>query len=362
MKTLFIAPALFSSEGGIERMMRLYLKALCETGRDGDRVSLAALNDAQFPADRMAPYINERLVWQRPGNRRHLPFTLRCLLHSLTCDRIVAGHFHLMRIVHWARRLRPTLQAFIVAHGTEIWRPWTREEQRMAQGGIHFLAVSHYTRRQILGHCPGLLDRNVMVLPNALDPALATDPAQPVTRDPALILTVTRLSASDTYKGVDHLIQAMPLIRREHPEARLRIVGKGNDRPRLEALAARHAPGAVEFAGYVPDAAMPGEYARAALFALPSRDEGFGLVYLEAFRQGTPCVAASAGAAPELITPESGRCAVYGDVADIASCCVEAMGESWDRANVEAHGETFSYGNFRSQLSRCLDSVTRRAS
>ena len=51
------------------------------------------------------------------------------------------------------------------------------------------------------------------------------------------ILTVSRLSKADNYKGIDHLIEAMPQIRQEVPAARLRIVGRGDDLPRLQSLA-----------------------------------------------------------------------------------------------------------------------------
>ena len=356
MRTLFIAPALFSSEGGIERMMRLYIKALCESGRKNDEVMLASLNDSELPADRLEPYANERLVARVAGSRRHPTFVLRCLLLALTADRIITGHFHLMRIAHLARRLRPKLQIFVVVHGTEVWRPWTRREQRLALTGIRFLAVSDYTKHQILGNCPGLLDTKVIVVPNTLDPMLAVAPKQPVERDPNLMLTVCRLSASDSYKGVDHIIEALPSIRMLHPEAHLRIVGRGNDGPRLATLASKLAPGVVKFAGFIPDDEMPAEYAKAGLFVLPSRDEGFGLVYLEAFRQGTPCVASSSGAAPELITPKTGRCVAYGDVSLLGTTCCEALSTTWNQAEIVKRAEAFDFTVFKKRLAHSLDS------
>jgi glycosyltransferase involved in cell wall biosynthesis len=55
------------------------------------------------------------------------------------------------------------------------------------------------------------------------------------------------------------------------------------------------------FLGYIPDAALPGLYAKATLFILPSLEEGFGLPVLEAMSCGTPVISSSAGALPEIV-------------------------------------------------------------
>jgi len=69
-----------------------------------------------------------------------------------------------------------------------------------------------------------------------------------------IILTVARLDARERYKGVDHLIEAMPAVRLVVPETRLRIIGTGSDLPRLQEMATRlGAADAVDFAGFVND-------------------------------------------------------------------------------------------------------------
>jgi glycosyltransferase involved in cell wall biosynthesis len=57
----------------------------------------------------------------------------------------------------------------------------------------------------------------------------------------------------------------------------------------------------VRFLGYVPDSELPGLYAKATLFVLPSLDEGFGLPALEAMACGTPVIASDGGALPETV-------------------------------------------------------------
>jgi phosphatidylinositol alpha-1,6-mannosyltransferase len=77
-----------------------------------------------------------------------------------------------------------------------------------------------------------------------------------------------------------------------------RVAGEGDDRPRLEALAREcGVAGRVRFLGAVPRPALPALYRAADLFVLPSRGEGFGIVFLEAMACGTPALGLAEGGA-----------------------------------------------------------------
>ena len=166
----------------------------------------------------------------------------------------------------------------IKAHGIEVWRPYTWLEKSALSGARRILCISEYTRHQVLRFHPALPATQATVVPNTLDPYIsARENVTPTTTPFATprLLTVSRLLSTDTYKGVDTLIEAMPLVRRAFPFARLRIVGTGDDAPRLTALAARlGVTGAVNFLGSVSDEILRAEYAACDLFALPSRKEG----------------------------------------------------------------------------------------
>ena len=356
MRTLLLAPALFASEGGIERMMRLYLKGLCELGPAGS-VTVAALNDGSIADPRFSTYATAALRHRIAGRRRRWRFALQVLTQARSVDRIVCGHLHLWPLVRLAQRLNPQLHAALVAHGMEAWRPWSRQEQQaMASGRVW--AVSRYTRERILDRCPALPPDRVTLLPNALDPTLARVSAAPV--QPGRLVTLARLSRSDRYKGIDHLIRALPLVRATVPEAHLRVIGDGDDRADLEALAQETIAGGVSFAGFVPDSDLPRELAQAQLFALPSRDEGFGLAYLEALAAGKPCVAARSGGTPDVITPEVGQLVPYGDIPALAAALTATLRRPWDVARLRAQAEAFSYSTFRDRLGRALAALPGR--
>src|SRR5262249_25517888 len=116
-----------------------------------------------------------------------------------------------------------------------------------------------------------------------------------------MALIVARMSAAERYKGHDALLELWPKVLERHPGAILAIAGDGDDRQRLEEKAhALNVDGAVTFAGRIGDSALAGLYARCRFFVMPSRDEGFGLVFLEAMRAAKACIAGT-GAAAEII-------------------------------------------------------------
>ncbi|MBI2517782.1 MAG: glycosyltransferase family 4 protein [Opitutae bacterium] len=358
MRTLLLSPELFLAEGGIARIMRLYLKALCELAGAGDEVSSLVLNDQPGPEPRLARYSSPALRTHTGCARGKLRFIGETLRLASGADRIICGHLHQLPIAWLAKKLHPALDYFLVAHGIEVWRPYSFLEQRALLGARRIWCVSDYTRRQLLRFCPALDVARLVVVPNALDPFFQPDAA--ATRSAAVeshprILTVARLAATDTYKGIDTLIEALPLVRREHPGATLRIVGGGDDLPRLQALAARvGVETAVSFAGSIGDEALRGEYAACDLFALPSRKEGFGLVFLEAMTHGKSCLGARAGGVPEVLNDEVGALAEYGNIPNIAAAVSDLLRYPRDPVRIRAHAGSFAFPRFKQRLAAAL--------
>jgi phosphatidylinositol alpha-1,6-mannosyltransferase len=356
---LLISPELFLAEGGIARIMRLYLKALCEIAGPDGRVHSLVLNDRSDLDERLPRYTNGRLGEHVGCNRSKLQFAKQAIRLGRQSDIIICGHLHHLPIARLAQLFNPRLRYYLVAHGIEIWRPYSWLEVRTMLGAHRILSISDYTRRQILRFAPAISAQKITVVPNTLDPFLTakadTQPtAAPFSRP--RILTVSRLSSTDTYKGVDVLIEATALFRQTHPQARLRIVGTGDDIPRLQALAQRlNITDAVDFLGPVSDEALRGEYVACDLFALPSRKEGFGLVFLEAMIYGKPCLGARAGGAPEVINDSVGQLAEYGNIPDIAAAMTDLIRHPRDPAVVRAHADSFAFPAFLRRLAAALN-------
>jgi glycosyltransferase involved in cell wall biosynthesis len=147
------------------------------------------------------------------------------------------------------------------------------------------------------------------------------DPKQPI------LLTVSRLASFDRYKGYDQILKALPEIRRQIPTIHYILVGKGDDRPRIEQLINQlNLQDCVTLAGFVPDAEICDHYNLCDVFAMPSKGEGFGIVYLEALACGKPTVGGNRdGAIDALCHGELGALVDPDDVAAIAKTLVQIL-------------------------------------
>ncbi len=119
-----------------------------------------------------------------------------------------------------------------------------------------------------------------------------------------LCLTVGRLAQE---KNQAFLLSAFALVLRALPDARLVLVGEGDDRPRLERLARDLRIGSrVRFIGAVPHEAVTDYCLASDLFLFPSTSETQGIVALEALSSGLPVVAVASDAATDLLEAGQG--------------------------------------------------------
>ena len=110
------------------------------------------------------------------------------------------------------------------------------------------------------------------------------------------VLYVGSLSRSDQHKRFSDLLEACAILRRDLPDLRLCAVGGGDGRGIYEDMAARLGiADLVRFTGRLSGDALAEAYRDAAVFALPSTREAFGMVVTEAMASGLPVVAVNAG-------------------------------------------------------------------
>jgi glycosyltransferase involved in cell wall biosynthesis len=293
------APDLFSTTGGIQAFSRYLIDAV-RAGASSKYFRALIKND--LPDDildkRALHNFNAYGNW--PLRLRSARFALGCMRHAWRerPSLIVSTHLNFGPLAMVARR---SIGApyILVAHGIDAWGI-TNDSRKMALRKADLtLAVSNYTRDRLIQEV-GLDAARVKILPNTFAAerfAIAPKPPQLLRRyglrpDTPVILTVCRLADTECYKGYDQIIKAMPEILRVVPNARYLLVGKGPDRPRIEKLIAEAGVhDAVILAGFVPEEELAEHYNLCDIFAMPSRAEGFGIVYLEALACGKPVLA-----------------------------------------------------------------------
>lgn len=358
--TLLVAPEIFSSVGGIPRMIRIYLKALTDLSAERhSKVRLVALNDPHLDSNDLRRYVDGDLDNWCVCNRNKRRFVRESLRLSRGCSQLVCGHVAQLPVAWMIRLLHPKMRYYLIAHGIEVWRPFTTVERIALRGAERIFCVSEFTRRELLKHC-SLRKGRAIIVPNALDPYFKIDPGTPLTESPPVIVTIARLDRSDRYKGVEDLVAAMPAIRAAEPAAQLHVIGQGDDLPRLQGLARQQGllGHGVKFFGHMEDKNLAEALGSCRLFALPSRKEGFGLVFLEAMARGRPCLGARAGGIPEVITNETGILVGFGNVPEIAAASVAALGRVWDQKAILERARQFSFGIFKNRLARALDGLS----
>jgi len=119
-----------------------------------------------------------------------------------------------------------------------------------------------------------------------------------VRRDAPQLLVQTRLGIP---KNVDTLIRAIAIVRRTQPKVVLHVVGSGTRRTALERLAARVAPEAIRFHGFLATEALDTLAAACDIFAFAPVDEPFGMVFPEAAARGLLLVGSDHGGPREIL-------------------------------------------------------------
>jgi phosphatidyl-myo-inositol dimannoside synthase len=241
----------------------------------------------------------------RGAEGRPSRFVAAALSTAAACDAkttVIVVHLHLApAALAFGARGASTL-AFLC--GIEAWKPLTWIQRTALDRAGRLVAISAYTRDRFVEANPHFNERAIDICHLGVE---AAPPIAPVAGEPPSALIVGRMAADEQYKGHDALIEIWSGVAAAVPGAILRVVGDGDDRARLERKAAALGLGGqIQFLGGVDDATLRREYARCTTFAMPSRDEGFGLVFVEAMRAGRPCIGARGAASEIIVDGETG--------------------------------------------------------
>ncbi|MGD1217676.1 glycosyltransferase family 4 protein [Streptomyces krungchingensis] len=217
------------------------------------------------------------------------------------------------------------------------WYAFTRMQKRVARRLPSVLTVSGTSRQEIVDHLR-VRDSRIHVVHIGADTDLfSPDPA--VRQMPGRIVTTS--SADVPLKGLVFLVEALAKVRTEHPGAHLVVVGKrSEDGPVAQAIERYGLEGAVEFVKGISDAELVDLVRSAEVACVPSLYEGFSLPAAEAMATGTPLVATTGGAIPEVAGPDGETCLAVppGDAGALAAALNRLLGDPGLRARLGSAG------------------------
>jgi phosphatidyl-myo-inositol dimannoside synthase len=355
-----------STTGGIPRSGCLTALALASFAKQyGERCHFVSLSDPLG-------------VGSLKTGGREIPFTgcggSKIRFVSLVCQLairqpriIVALHPNQAPVVGATKILAPGVRSIVVVHGVEVWTPLPAARRWSLQSADRVLAPSEYTLSRAMKEqrLPASKGRKVAwSLGPEFDPRLdlaAGSSAPAGFPRGRIILTVGRWEASEAYKGVDHLIAALPTLLRIFPDIQLVAVGEGSDLPRLQSLARESGvSGHVHFLPFIAHDELLNAYDHCDVFAMPSRGEGFGLVFIEAMARGKPVIGGAHGGVPEIIDDGiNGYLVGYGDIEQLADRLQGLLSNDSRRREMGAHAlakarREFTFARFLSELNIVL--------
>jgi glycosyltransferase involved in cell wall biosynthesis len=350
MHFYFLVPNLFGFKGGIQVYSAFLIQALQKQYPDAaydvflkyerrvpsPEEKTSFLPQTQFHCFGERVYDTRR--WQRRFKTIH---SCAKILQAAIWQRpqllVLTELNYYLVVCQWVKRLLG-IPYWVVVHGLEAWDLKNLAYKAALQTADRVVAVSHYTRDRILRE--GYLDpAQISVLPNTFDASqfqvkpkpdyllqrYGLSPEQPV------ILTVTRIQRFAQYKGYDKILRALPAIRQQVPNVRYVLAGKGDDLQRVQALIqSLGVQDCVTLAGFVPDAELSDHYNLCDVFAMPSKNEGFGIVYLEALASGKPVLAGNQdGAIDPLMGGELGCLVNPDDETAIAENLIQILQKTY---------------------------------
>jgi glycosyltransferase involved in cell wall biosynthesis len=328
-------PSIFGSKGGIQVYSAFLLQAL-QSAYPQAQYDVFLKHDLKTSPDiNYLPHTRFHFPGKSGSKLSTLCFASQIIIQGLLQrpDLVISTHINFAQAAHWLKRLNGT-PYWVVAHGIDAWNITNPKLQAALRGADRILCVSSYTRSRLLSE-QNLDPDKVLLLFNTFDPnrfKIASKPIHLLERyklkpEQPVILTVTRLSSAEGYKGYDQILQALPTIRQQVPDVHYIIVGKGDDRPRIEQLIAQlNLQNNVTLAGFVPDEELCDHYNLCNVFAMPSQGEGFGIVYLEALACGKPTLAGNQdGSVDPLCHGELGALVNPTDVDAIAATLIQTL-------------------------------------
>jgi phosphatidyl-myo-inositol dimannoside synthase len=225
---------------------------------------------------------------------------------GLKADVVILSHINLLLAAWLIKKANPKVQIILMAHGIEIWGILSPTKQMMLRCCDKIASVSSFTSNKIQEE-QGMPKQKCLVLNNCIDPFLERPVAKlrdealvkryGIQKDDVVLLTLTRLSLRDRYKGYNYTIQALAALIPIHKNIKYILAGKYSESEKMyidEMVAILKLRHNVVLTGYIAEEELANHFALADIYIMPSIKEGFGIVFVEAMYYGTPAIAGNA--------------------------------------------------------------------
>ena len=263
------------------------------------------------PADLMPQYL--------PGNNfkafsaDRAGFAMKTLMSATWPDIIIITHVHLAVVGLIVKTVNPKCKIWLIAHGIEVWRPLSVSQRLMLKICNKIVCVSNFTKQQMITRhnadekkCEVLNNAvdTFMKLPVSFEKPRALLEKYRITENNPVIFTLSRLASTEQYKGHDHVIKVMSRLKQSFPEIRYILAGKHDHKEEIriqKLISAHNVDKEIILTDFLSEDELTDHFLLADLFVLPSKKEGFGIVFIEALACGLPVVCGNADGSVDAI-------------------------------------------------------------
>jgi glycosyltransferase involved in cell wall biosynthesis len=365
-KIAFFVLTAFSHMGGIEKFNRAFIKAL---GDLSTSLHLKTTQGGMYDESFDNHYTAQQTYHAFKGKK--LPFVLWAIRQSLQQDVIILGHLNLAVIGVLLKRIAPKKKLLIICHGIEVFEPVSGLKKKALERADQVLAVSSFTKNQLILK-QGLAAEKISVFPNTIDPffKFPADFTKPVylqerygiAGDEKVIFTLTRLNSNEGYKGYDTLVSILPELMKKNISFKYILAGKADatELQRMNALiSSLGLENKVIMPGFVADEEITDHYLLADVFVMPSKGEGFGIVYTEAMACGLPVIAGNKDGSTEALQfGELGTLVDPDGEEELKEALVKVLGEDNDPLLVQQKMlKHFSFEKFKGRMKKVIEGV-----
>lgn len=308
LRLLFLTA--FSHQGGIEKFNRAFLKACSDLKREGEVLfSAHVLHDKQQDVD--VRYVPSKNFKGYSGNIFY--FLLSQLVTLFHSEVLVLGHLNLAVIGYIRKLFFPNRKLIVICHGIEVFTPLKGIRKKVLQKADMVLAVSSFTKDQLV-NLQQIAPQKISLFPNTVDPffQLPAEFSKPqyllkrygLKGHEKILFTLTRLNSKEGYKGYDKVLSILPVLLKRGVPLKYILAGKADEieMDRVNQLLDKHdLKEHVIVTGFLPDQEITDHFLLADAFVMPSKGEGFGIVYIEAMACGLPVIAGNKDGSTEAL-------------------------------------------------------------
>jgi len=368
-KVILFTLQTFSTTGGLQKMTRTLAHSLYQIAVAGKcHFQLWSLYDSDndlmpqyLPAENFKGFKNNRPL-----------FIQKSLKKALHPDIVIISHINLAIIGLLIKAVNPKCKVWLIAHGIEVWRPLSYIKKRFINRCDKILCVSSFTKQEIIRRHH--LNAGVCtVLNNAVDPFMKLPVVfekpqhllqrYQLTPNTPIVFTLTRLASTEQYKGHEQVIKALSTLKDLFPGIKYLLAGQSDPVEAIrikELITAYRVEEQVILTGFISESELADHFLLADLFVLPSKKEGFGIVFIEALACGLPVICGNAdGSIDAIRNGELGKAITVDDLAELEKTITECLNAPLP-ANARKHLQNqcllyFNEPDYRNNLQELLN-------